>query len=193
MPTLLIDNYDSFTYNIYQYLGELGADPVVFRNDKITLSGARKLAPSHIVISPGPGDPRDQNYFGVCQEIITKLGPTIPLLGVCLGHQGIGHVFGGKVTQAPTIMHGKTSVITHDGQGIFAGIPSPLTGMRYHSLIVEKASFPDILTITAETIDGIVMGLRHNHYPIHGIQFHPESIGTEMGKQLLANFLQITR
>ena len=190
---LMIDNYDSFTFNLYQHFGELGASPVVYRNDKIDLQGIRNLAPTHIVISPGPGDPRDQAYFGVCAEVIRELGPIIPVLGVCLGHQGIGHIFGGTVKRAPQIMHGKTSQIDHDGQFLFAGIDSPLVAMRYHSLIVDQNGLPDDLIVTATTRDDqIIMGLRHRIHPIFGIQFHPESIGTPSGKQMLNNFMRIT-
>jgi anthranilate synthase component 2 len=192
MKTLIIDNYDSFTFNLYQCIGELGGGPVVYRNDKLTLEEARALAPTHIVISPGPGDPRDTGYFGVCADVIRALGPTIPLLGVCLGHQGIGHVFGGQVVRAPEIMHGKTSPIRHHGESVFAGLPSPLTGMRYHSLLVDRGSLPADLKITAETEDGLIMGLRHVRHPIHGIQFHPESVGTETGKQMLDTFLHFS-
>ncbi|OIP97658.1 aminodeoxychorismate/anthranilate synthase component II [Candidatus Wirthbacteria bacterium CG2_30_54_11] len=193
MKTLIIDNYDSFTFNLYQHFGELGASPVVYRNDKIDLQGIRNLAPTHIVISPGPGDPRDQAYFGVCAEVIRELGPIIPVLGVCLGHQGIGHIFGGTVKRAPQIMHGKTSQIDHDGQFLFAGIDSPLVAMRYHSLIVDQNGLPDDLIVTATTRDDqIIMGLRHRIHPIFGIQFHPESIGTPSGKQMLNNFMRIT-
>ncbi len=190
MKTLIIDNYDSFTYNLYQIIGELGGNPVVFRNDQISLEEAQLLMPSHIVISPGPGDPRDAHYFGVCREVILAMGKTIPLLGVCLGHQGIGAIFGGNVVRAPIALHGKQSLIRHDGQGIFAGIENPFLGMRYHSLLVERSSLPGVLEVSAETEDGLIMGLRHRQFPIEGIQFHPESIGTEVGKQMVTNFLQ---
>lgn len=193
MRTVIIDNYDSFTYNLYQYLGELGASPVVFRNDQITIHELKRLEPSHIVISPGPGDPRDESYFGICREIISRLGQDIPLLGVCLGHQGIGYIYRGNVVRAPQVMHGKTSLISHHGRSIFKGIASPLIGMRYHSLIVDRPSLPDCLRITAESEDGLIMGLEHVRYPIYGIQFHPESIGTASGKDILRNFLEKRR
>lgn len=181
---LVIDNYDSFTYNIVQYLGELGQEVMVFRNDQITLDEIRALAPSHIVISPGPGDPDDG---GVSQEVIRELGQTTPVLGVCLGHQCIGQVFGGTVARAPRLMHGKVSPIQHNGRGIFTDIPNPFTATRYHSLIVED--IPDCLEVLATTAEEEIMGLRHKTYPITGVQFHPESILTEHGHQLLQNFL----
>lgn len=183
---LVIDNYDSFTYNLVQYFGELGAEIQVFRNDEITLEAVRALRPSHIVISPGPGNPDDG---GVSQEIIRELGPTTPILGVCLGHQCIGQVFGGRVVRAPRLMHGKVSQVYHDGRGLFADLPSPFTATRYHSLIVED--IPDCLEVTAHTAEEEVMGLRHRDYPIVGVQFHPESILTEYGKEMLQNFLGI--
>ena len=183
---LLIDNYDSFTYNLYQYLAELGADVLVRRNDEITVAQAAALAPSQIVISPGPCTPHEA---GVSNALIAALGPRIPLLGVCLGHQCIGEVFGGRVIRAPQPVHGKTSQMVHTGEGIFAGLTSPIEAIRYHSLIVERASLPPTLAITAETRDGLIMGLRHREYPIQGVQFHPESIMTPVGKDLLRNFL----
>jgi anthranilate synthase/aminodeoxychorismate synthase-like glutamine amidotransferase len=183
---LLIDNYDSFTYNLYQYLAELGADVLVRRNDAIGVDEAAALAPSHIVISPGPCTPREA---GVSTALIRRLGPRVPTLGVCLGHQCIGEVFGGRVVRAPAPVHGKTAQIHHDGIGVFCGLASPFTATRYHSLIVERATLPAALTITAETADGLIMGLRHRTYPIHGVQFHPESILTSAGKDLLRNFL----
>ena len=182
---VVIDNYDSFTYNLVQYLGELGAEIRVFRNDQVTLDEIRALKPDHIVISPGPGDPDDG---GISNQVIRELGPTIPVLGVCLGHQCIGHVYGGKVSRAPRLMHGKTSSIYHKGKGLFDGIPSPFRATRYHSLIVEDP-LPDCLEVTAFTRDGEVMGLRHKAYPVVGVQFHPESILTEHGKRSLQNFL----
>ena len=181
---LVIDNYDSFTYNIVQYLGELGQEVVVYRNDQISVDGIRALHPDHIVISPGPGEPADS---GVSIAVIKELGPEIPLLGVCLGHQGIGQVFGGKVVRAPRLMHGKVSPIRHDGRGIFVDLPSPFNATRYHSLIVEE--IPDCLEVIALTPEEEVMGLRHKQYPITGVQFHPESILTEHGHQMLQNFL----
>jgi anthranilate synthase/aminodeoxychorismate synthase-like glutamine amidotransferase len=183
---LLIDNYDSFTYNLYQYLGELGAQVVVRRNDAITPEEAEALAPSHVVISPGPCTPRQA---GVSNAIVERLGPRVPLLGVCLGHQCIGEVFGGRIVRAPEPVHGKTSRIRHTGEGVFRGIPLPCEVIRYHSLIVERATLPEALEITAETDDGLIMGLRHREYPIVGVQFHPESILTAIGKDLLRNFL----
>lgn len=191
---LVIDNYDSFTYNLVQYLGELGAEMEVFRNDQITIDEVRKKAPERIVISPGPCTP---NEAGISVELIQKLGSQIPLLGVCLGHQSIGQAFGGNVIRAPQIMHGKTSEIHHKGEGLFAGVENPMTATRYHSLIVERSSLPDCLEETAWTEqDGkrdLIMGLRHKKYPIHGLQFHPESILTSAGKKLLANFLSVKR
>jgi anthranilate synthase component II len=183
---LLIDNYDSFTYNLYQYLAELGAEPLVRRNDEITVAEAKALRPTHLVLSPGPCTPREA---GVCVALIQELGPRIPTLGVCLGHQCIGAAFGGSVTRAPDPVHGKLSQISHRGVGVFRGLPSPFAATRYHSLIVERATLPAELEVTAETNDGLVMGLRHREYPIEGVQFHPESILTREGKRLLANFL----
>jgi anthranilate synthase component II len=187
---LLIDNYDSFTYNLVHYLGELGAVPEVVRNDKITVDAALALKPQAIVLSPGPCTP---NEAGICLELIARAGPTIPVLGVCLGHQAIGQVYGGKVIRAPAPMHGKLSTIRCEGQGIFAGVPSRFEVTRYHSLIVERASLPDCLAVTAETDDGIIMGLQHRTHPVHGVQFHPESIASEHGHDLLANFLEMAR
>jgi anthranilate synthase component 2 len=191
---LVIDNYDSFTYNLVQYLGELGqefpvaADIQVYRNDKIDLEKIRFLKPDGIVISPGPGRPDDA---GISLAIIQALGPTLPILGVCLGHQSIGQVFGGKVISAPVLMHGKTSEIYHSGQGVFKGISNPFSATRYHSLVVERDTLPDCLEITGWIEDGMIMGLRHRQYPhIQGVQFHPESILTNEGKPLLRNFLQ---
>ena len=192
LKTLLIDNYDSFTYNLYQYLGELGGNPIVKRNDELTLEEIEKLQPTHIVISPGPGRPDDSAYFGVCLEVILNLSKEIPTLGVCLGHQGIAYAFGGKVVKAPKVMHGKTSVISHNGKGVFQHLPNPLEGMRYHSLVAEKASFPSALEITAtEKESGLIMGLQHKQRKLFGIQFHPESVGTKFGKQMLQNFLAV--
>lgn len=182
---VVIDNYDSFTYNLVQYLGELGAEVTVFRNDATTVEELRALRPERIVISPGPGDPDDG---GISNDVIRELGPQTPLLGVCLGHQCIGHVFGGKVNRAARLMHGKTSAVYHKGRGIFYGVPSPFQATRYHSLIVEEP-LPDFLEVTAFTSQGEVMGLVHKEYPITGVQFHPESILTEHGKRMLQNFL----
>jgi len=190
MKTLIIDNYDSFTYNLYQYIGSLGGNPTVVRNDATTLSDIKKKEYSHIVISPGPGTVTDRAYFGVCTQVITELGPTIPLLGVCLGHQGIIHAFGGKIVHADLPMHGKKSVIRHGNQDILKGIQNPLLAMRYHSLVGEEESLPICLEVTARaTDDGAIMGIMHTKFPISGIQFHPESIGTRHGKAILKNFL----
>jgi anthranilate synthase/aminodeoxychorismate synthase-like glutamine amidotransferase len=185
---LVIDNYDSFTYNLVQYFGELGADPQVKRNDAITPEEVEKLKPKRIVISPGPGRPEDA---GISMELIRRLGSRVPMLGVCLGHQCIGEVYGGKVVRAGRLMHGKTSPIQHDGKGVFAKLPNPFEATRYHSLIVEKESVPSCLEVSAETAEGEIMGLRHKEYPVHGVQFHPESILSKEGKDLLANFLSL--
>ena len=193
MKTLIIDNYDSFTWNLFQALAELKANPVVMANDRIKLSDISKMQPSHIVISPGPGTVEKKEDFGICQEVILKFGPQVPLLGVCLGHQGIAVAFGGKIEHAPTIMHGKQSLIEHDQKGIFKRIPSPFLAMRYHSLCVSLKQFPKELIITARTLDDrTIMGLQHSQFPIFGIQFHPESFGTDIGKDLLKNFLTIS-
>jgi anthranilate synthase/aminodeoxychorismate synthase-like glutamine amidotransferase len=183
---LLIDNYDSFTYNLYQYLGEMGADLKVIRNDEMTADQALGLGPERIVISPGPGNP---DQAGISLEIIKKAAGRVPLLGVCLGHQSLGQVFGGSVVRAPKLMHGKTSQIHHDGRSIFAGVPVPFTATRYHSLVVQRDTVPDCLEISAWTDDGLVMGLRHKEHALEGVQFHPESILTNAGKDLLKNFL----
>jgi len=185
---LVIDNYDSFTYNLVQYFGELGADPQVKRNDAITPDDVEKMKPQKIVISPGPGRPEEA---GISRELIRKFGVKIPILGVCLGHQCMGEVYGGKVVRAGRLMHGKTSPIQHDGKGVFQGLPNPFEATRYHSLIVEKNSVPSCLEVCAETAEGEIMGLRHREYPVHGVQFHPESILSKEGKDLLANFLKI--
>lgn len=190
MRTLILDNYDSFTFNLYQYVGELGARPLVYRNDALTLEQVKALAPERIIISPGPGSPEDPDYFGVCRQVILELGPHIPILGVCLGHQGIIHAFGGRVIRAPQPMHGKVSPIEHDGRGVFQDIPRRIEVMRYHSLVGEPSTLPACLEVTARTPEGdLIMGVRHRELPIHGIQFHPESIGTQAGKQILHNFL----
>lgn len=190
---LVIDNYDSFTYNLVQYLGELGAefsiaaDVQVFRNDQITIDLIRELQPDAIVISPGPGRPEDA---GISMQLIRELGPELPILGVCLGHQSIGQVFGGEIVSAPVLMHGKTSPVAHSGVGVFAGLANPFTATRYHSLVIERHACPDVLEITAWVEDGTIMGVRHRDYPhIQGVQFHPESVLTDSGKQLLRNFL----
>lgn len=185
---LMIDNYDSFTFNLVQYLGELGEDIQVHRNDKISVDKVIELNPDHIVISPGPCTP---NEAGISMELIEKVGGKIPILGVCLGHQSIGQVFGGKVIRAENLMHGKTSEIFHDGKTIFTDIPSPFTATRYHSLIVEKESLPDCFEISAWTEQGEIMGLRHKEKVVEGVQFHPESILTDHGKKLLKNFLEL--
>jgi anthranilate synthase/aminodeoxychorismate synthase-like glutamine amidotransferase len=184
---VIIDNYDSFTYNLVQYFGELGSQVQVFRNDTITVEEIRRLSPSHIVISPGPGEPSDA---GVSKDIILELGPKIPILGVCLGHQCIGQVFGGKVERAPRLMHGKTSQIYHRGSELFIDIPNPFEATRYHSLIVAEP-VPPVLEILATTQEGEVMAVRHHTYPIYGVQFHPESILTSEGKKILNNFITI--
>jgi anthranilate synthase component II len=185
---LVIDNYDSFTYNIVQELGEMGADIQVVRNDQITLDQIRALSPSHILISPGPGTPDDG---GVSLDVIKQLGETTPLLGVCLGHQCIGQAYGGVVLRAPRLMHGKTSLIYHEGDALFNGLPNPFEATRYHSLIVEAATLPDSLIVTAKTDTGEIMGLRHRQFPVFGVQFHPESILTTYGPRLLKNFLEV--
>jgi anthranilate synthase/aminodeoxychorismate synthase-like glutamine amidotransferase len=185
---LLIDNYDSFTYNLYQYLSELGAEVQVKRNDSLTLADIEDMRPAYIVVSPGPCTPDEA---GMSCAIIEAFGPRIPTLGVCLGHQAIGQVYGGQVVRAPEPMHGKTSLIYHQGQGILNDLPRPFEANRYHSLIVERATFPAELEITAETADGLIMGLRHRTHPVQGVQFHPESIMTPVGKNLLRNFLSL--
>jgi anthranilate synthase/aminodeoxychorismate synthase-like glutamine amidotransferase len=186
---LVIDNYDSFVYNLVQYLGELGADPMVHRHDALTLDEIFGLDPDAILISPGPGTPADA---GLSNEVIRAFAGRRPVLGVCLGHQCMGEVFGGTVVRAPQVMHGKTSLIRHDGKGVFAGLPNPFEATRYHSLIVDRASIPPELEISAETDDGIVMGLRHREHLVEGVQFHPESILTASGHDLLRNFLALT-
>lgn len=191
LKTLVIDNYDSFVFNLVQYLGEFGGNPVVYRNDKISLLEIEEINPTHILISPGPGHPADPDYFGICSQVIQTFGKKTPLLGVCLGHQGITTTFGGEVIKAPEIMHGKTSTITHTQSGIFSGIKTPLTGMRYHSLLSNAENFPEELEITAQTEDGLIMGLQHKTFPIHGVQFHPESIGSPDGKKMIQNFLAL--
>jgi anthranilate synthase/aminodeoxychorismate synthase-like glutamine amidotransferase len=183
---LVIDNYDSFTYNLVQYLGELGATLEVVRNDAVDVDAVARLAPERIVISPGPGNP---DQAGVSLDVIRRLGPTTPILGVCLGHQAIGQAFGATVARARTQMHGKTSDIRHDGRGVFTGLSNPFVATRYHSLVVLRDTVPADLEVTAEAGDGEVMGLRHRRYPVEGVQFHPESILTVEGKRLLANFL----
>lgn len=185
---LIIDNYDSFSYNLFQYIGELDPNVEVVRNDRISLEDVIKMHPDKIIISPGPGRPEDA---GICLELIKKLGNRIPIFGVCLGHQCIGEAFGGKVVQAESLLHGKTSMIYHSGDGIFKGLESPFEGARYHSLIVERESLPKDLVITAETKTGEVMGIKHKNYPVFGVQFHPESIMTFRGKTIISNFLNM--
>lgn len=185
---LLIDNYDSFTYNLAQYLGELGATVAVHRNDQVTLDEVAALGPSRIVISPGPGRPENA---GISVEVLRQFGPSVPILGVCLGHQAMGYAFGGRVVNAPVLMHGKTSAVEHDGKGVFRDLAQGFTAARYHSLVVSPEGLPDVLEVTARTSDGIVMGLRHRDYPMHGVQFHPESVLTGPGHHLLRNFLEI--
>jgi len=187
---LVIDNYDSFVYNLVQYLGELGADPVVHRHDAVTIDDVEALEPDAVLISPGPGRPEDA---GVSTAVIRWAAGRVPVLGVCLGHQAIGAAWGGRVVRAPDVMHGKTSLIDHDGAGVFAGLPSPLEATRYHSLIVERSSLPDELEITATSNDGLIMGLRHRQLDVEGVQFHPESVLTVAGHDLLANFLARAR
>jgi para-aminobenzoate synthetase component 2 len=184
---LVIDNYDSFVYILVQYLGELGAEPTVIRNDTVTVAEVAAMEPDGILISPGPGTPADA---GVSMKVIDAFAGQIPLFGVCLGHQCIGEVYGGDVVRAPELMHGKTSIITHRGQGVFADVPSPVEATRYHSLIVERSTLPDVLEITAESRDGIIMGLRHRELEVEGVQFHPESVLTVGGKQMVSNFLE---
>jgi len=183
----LIDNYDSFTYNLAQYLGELGAEVRVFRNDQISVDEVAALAPSHVVLSPGPGTPDDA---GITLELITRLAGNVPLLGVCLGHQAIGQAFGGKVVRAGKVMHGKVSRIHHDGGGVFAGVPDEFVATRYHSLVVERASLPQCLAVSAQSEDGEIMGLRHRGLAVEGVQFHPEALLTEHGHAMLQNFLE---
>jgi anthranilate synthase/aminodeoxychorismate synthase-like glutamine amidotransferase len=187
MPrVVVVDNYDSFVYNLVQYLGELGAEPLVFRPDEISVEGVEDLEPDAVVISPGPGRPEDAK---LSNALIEAHAGRWPILGVCLGHQCIGHVFGGDVVRAPTVVHGKTSLISHRGQGVLAGLPDPFEATRYHSLLVDRATLPAVLEVTAETADGLIMGLRHRELAVEGVQFHPESILTTDGRRLLANFL----
>ena len=191
MKVLVIDNYDSFVYNLVQYIGELGAETVVYRNDQISLQEIIKLKPDRIVISPGPGTPEDEKYFGVCTAILRNLSPKTPTLGVCLGHQGIIYAFGGKIIHAKKLMHGKTCTIKHNQKGIFTGVRNPFNATRYHSLAGERESIPVCLEITAESVeDGEIMAIRHRQYPIYGVQFHPESILCEDGKLIIKNFLE---
>ena len=183
---LVIDNYDSFVYNLVQYLGELGAEPIVVRNDELTVEDAVAVNPDGVLLSPGPGRPEDA---GILCSAITAFAGKTPVFGVCLGHQAIGHVFGGKVVRAPELVHGKTSMITHEGLGVFAGLDSPLAATRYHSLVVERESLPSSLEVTASTSDGMIMGMRHREFDVEGVQFHPESVLTQHGHDLVKNFL----
>jgi anthranilate synthase component 2 len=183
---LVIDNYDSFVYNLVQELGELGAEPFVHRNDAIDIEGIRAASPDAILISPGPGRPEDA---GISMAVVAELAGEYPILGVCLGHQVIGQVYGGRITSAPTLMHGKTSSVHHDGRGLFVGLPEPFVATRYHSLVVEPSSVPDVLEVTATTSDGVIMGVRHRTLAVEGVQFHPESLLTPSGPALLSNFL----
>ncbi len=189
---VLVDNYDSFTWNLAQYLGMAGANVWVVKNDAVTLQDIRTYGPSHIVLSPGPGRPEVARDFGVCADVLRDI-VDVPLLGVCLGHQGMAHALGGRVVHAPAVMHGRTSPIQHDGTGLFAGIASPMTVMRYHSLLVDRNCLPPCLTVTAETEDGLVMGIAHSSRPWWGVQFHPESIGTPDGLKLLRNFVAMSQ
>lgn len=185
---LLIDNYDSFTFNLYQYLSELGAEVIVRRNDRITLEEIEEIEPKAIVISPGPSTPLNT---GICNEVIQHFSPRLPILGVCLGHQCIGYTFGAKIQRAREIMHGKASLIYHDNQGVLKGLPNPFSAIRYHSLVVADEGLPECLRITCWTADGTIMGIRHREYPVEGVQFHPESFMTENGKEILKNFLKM--
>ncbi len=192
MKIVILDNYDSFTYNLYQFIGEMFGKALVVRNDQKTFEEFKTLEPDRIIISPGPGNPENPAYFGICKRVILELGAATPVLGVCLGHQGIIHAFGGRVIRAPQVMHGKPSLVYHNDQGIFKGVSSAFEGMRYHSLIGERETLPACLEITATTQDGIIMGVQHKTYPIYGIQVHPESIGTPVGKQIIKNFLELS-
>ena len=194
MRVLVIDNFDSFTFNLVQYLGELGGNPVVHRNDALTAKEAEALDPDGIVISPGPGNPADPKYFGVCADLLLGTSRDVPTLGVCLGMQGFGHVYGAKVVPAPRLMHGKASPVVHDGRGVFAGVPSPFMAGRYHSLMVDPSTLPDEIEATAWTADEReLMGARHREHPIEGVQFHPESILTDAGKTIVQNFIERCR
>jgi anthranilate synthase component 2 len=191
LKVLVIDNYDSFVYNLVQYIGELGGETTVYRNDQVNLKRLKELKPDRIVISPGPGTPEEVRYFGVCTAILQSMSHEVPTLGVCLGHQGIIHAFGGKIVHAKKLMHGKTCAIKHDEKGIFKGVRNPFTATRYHSLAGERCSIPPCLEVTAVAVDdGEIMGVRHTEYPIEGVQFHPESILCEDGKLIMKNFLE---
>ncbi|HEY3094751.1 MAG TPA: aminodeoxychorismate/anthranilate synthase component II [Nitrososphaera sp.] len=194
MKILVIDNYDSFVYNIAQILGELGAEPIVVRNDKITLEQVKAMDPDGIVISPGPGHPADRKYFGVCTDVIREVGPKTPILGVCLGHQGIVHAYGGKVINAKKVRHGKTSSIQYSSDRLFENVANPFRATRYHSLVAEQDSIPECLEVTAKALDdGEIMAIRHKKYPIEGVQFHPESVLTDEGRKMLQNFLSMVK
>ena len=191
MKVLILDNYDSFVYNLAQYVGTLGAEPLVLRNDSVTVDEVEGLSPERIIVSPGPGNPEDDRSFGVCAGVLKGISRDVPTLGVCLGHQGIGHVFGARVGRAPIVMHGKTSRIVHDGKGVLQGVASPLQATRYHSLVVQKEGLPSELRVTALALeDAEIMGLRHSRYPIEGVQFHPESIMTPEGMKIVRNFIE---
>jgi anthranilate synthase component 2 len=191
MKVLIIDNFDSFVYNLAQYVGQLGAEPIVHRNNAITVSEVAQLNADRIILSPGPGRPDDRKYFGVCLDIIKKFSPTVPTLGVCLGHQGLGYAFGGSIAPAKRLMHGKTSLIKHENNGLFKGVENPLRATRYHSLVCARKNFPECLEVTATSIDDDeIMGLRNREYPIYGVQFHPESILTTEGLKIMRNFLE---
>jgi len=191
MKTLIIDNYDSFTYNIYQYIGELGGNPEVIRNDQITIDQIKKGKYSHIIISPGPGHPKNESDFHVCKDVILELQGSIPILGICLGLQGMCCHLGGGVIHAPTVMHGKTTTVKHDGSKIFHDIPESFEVMRYHSLVADEKTLPSVFKVTCKTDCGIIMAIEHKKFPMYGLQFHPESIGTEYGKEMLGNFLKV--
>ncbi len=191
MKVLIIDNFDSFVYNLAQYVGQLGAEPVVYRNDQITMHGVEHLNPDRIILSPGPGRPDDPKCFGICLDIIKEVSPRVPTLGVCLGHQGIAYAFGGSIVPAKRLMHGKTSLIKHESDGLFNDVENPLRATRYHSLVCRKRDFPKSLKVTATSLDdGEIMGLRHREFPIFGVQFHPESILTTEGLKIVKNFLR---
>lgn len=194
MKILVIDNYDSFVYNIAQILGELGAEPIVVRNDKITLEQVKAMNPDGIVISPGPGHPADRKYFGICTDVIREIGPKTPILGVCLGHQGIVHAFGGKVVNAKKVRHGKTSPIQYTQDRLFENVANPFKATRYHSLVAQQDSIPECLEVTAKALDdGEIMGIKHKQYPIEGVQFHPESVLTGEGRRMLQNFISMVK
>lgn len=191
MRVLILDNFDSFVYNLAQHVGQLGGEPLVYRNDAITIPEIAKMNPDRIIISPGPGRPQDPRYFGVCLDVLTKISPNTPTLGVCLGHQGIAYAFGGSIVPAKRLMHGKTSLITHESEGLFSGVENPLRATRYHSLVCDRSGFPKCLEETATSMDDKeIMGLRHREFPIHGVQFHPESILTSEGLKIIRNFLE---